>query len=165
MKNNDQSYTNSHPILIEMLEKVLRINFSNDDATIISGYEEKNTKISAFTDIIIQMANRYTPIKGVNAIRLLQHKLIDCIHLYREDSFFRENNLDQNNKIRLELQKLIDQLYLSKDVMEKLAKMVIIENEDLSQQLDSVKMNVEVLLNYLENKKNAVQFIPTANII
>jgi len=165
MKNRNELYSNSHPILIEMLEKVLKINFNNDDATIISGYEEKNTKISSFTDIIIQMANRYTSIKGVNEIRLLQHKLIDCIHLYREDSFFRENNLDQNNKIRLELQKLIDQLYLSKDVMEKLAKMVIIENEDLSNQLDSVKMNVEVLLNYLENKKNAVQFVPTANLL
>jgi peptidase E len=85
--------------------------------------------------------------------------------MYREDSFFRENNMDKNNKIRLELQKLIDQLHLSKNAMEKLSKMVIVENEDLSSKLDNVKNNVEVLLDYLEQKRNSIQFIPTANVL
>jgi len=162
-KNNE--YRISHPDLVKMFENTLRIEFSDEDSRIISGYEEKATKISAFTDIILQMATRYTYIKGINNIRLMQHKIFDCIHMYREDSFFRENNMDKNNKIRLELQKLIDQLHLSKNAMEKLSKMVIVENEDLSSKLDNVKINVEVLLDYLEQKRNSIQFIPTANVL
>ncbi len=166
MKNKEQQeYRISHPALIDMVEKALRIKFSDIDSRIICGYEEKATKISSFTDIILQMATRYIHIKGISNIRLMQHRLIDCIHLYREDSFFRENNMDKNNKIRLELQRLIDQLHLSKNAMDKLAQMVIVENEDLSTKLDMVKNNVDVLLDYLEQKKNGIQFIATANVL
>jgi hypothetical protein len=50
-KNNE--YRISHPDLVKMFENTLRIEFSDEDSRIISGYEEKATKISAFTDIII----------------------------------------------------------------------------------------------------------------